>query len=180
MQIQKTQVAAEAAGARGGPGNRTPAKKVEEWYTMVVYEKKRVKTVVLYVRRETFTFKIPAHVRIDEIAVIMKRWRVGNAVACSARIHAVNLAKLIDHYAYAEAGFKISLLDPIFRAAALNGYKVHPNELYVRLWLSAPLGEPLFRAGDPLERELGDCIKYFTNSYNVWRMSTPPWAVPPC
>lgn len=175
MQTQKLQAAAEAAGARGGPGNRTPAK-IEEWYTVVIYEKKRVKTVVLYVGRETFTFNVPAHVNIGDIAVIMKSWQVGATKAYSARIHAANLAMLIDSYAHDEAVRKISLLDPVYRAAALNGYKVHDNELYVKLWLDKHLGEELFHVGDPRERELGECIKHFTSSYGIWRMVTPPWA----
>jgi hypothetical protein len=165
-----------AAGARGGPGNRTPAKKIEEWYTIVVYEKRRVSTVVLYVGRETFTFKVPADRKISDLAVVVKKWRVGAAKAYSARIHAVNLVRLIDSYAHEEAVRKISLLDPVYRAAALHGYKVHDNELYVKLWLSAPLGEPLFPIGDPRERELGACIKAFTHSFGIWRMVTPPWA----
>jgi hypothetical protein len=169
-------VAARAAGARGGPGNRTPARKVEEWYTIVVYEKKRISTVVLYVGRETFTFKVPTYRRISDLAVVMKRWQVGATKAYSARIHAVNLVRLIDKYAHEEAVRKIMLLDPVYRAAALNGYKVHDNELYVKLWLEHELGEELFHVGDPRERELGDCIKHFTHSYRVWRMVTPPWA----
>jgi len=175
MANENIQVAArEAAGARGGPGNRTP--EVEEWYTIVVYEKKRVKTVVAYIGRETFTFKVSPHVNVGNIAVIMKKWKVGSAVAYSARIHAVNLVKLIDAYAYEEARRKISLFDPVYRAAALNGYKVHDNELYVKLWLEHELGEELFPIGDPRERELGRCIKAFTHSFGIWRMVTPPWA----
>ena len=177
MTTQKTQVAAErAAGAGGGPGNGTPAHKVEEWYTIVVYEKKRVKTVVAYIGRETFTFKVSPHINVGNIAVVMKKWRVGATKAYSARIHAVNLAKLIDSYAHEEAVKKISLLDPVYRAAALHGYKVHDNELYVKLWLEHELGEELFPIGDPRERELGRCIKAFTHSFGIWRMVTPPWA----
>jgi hypothetical protein len=176
MQTQKLQVAAaEAAGARGAPGSRRPP----EWYAIVVYEKKRIKTVVLYAGRETFAFKVPAHVSIGD-AVIMKRWQVGAAKAYSARIHAVNLVKLINAYAYNEARLRISLFDPIYRAAALSGYKVHDNELYVKLWLEHELGEELFRAGDPRERELGGCIRAFTHSYGIWRMVTPPWAAATC
>ena len=174
MTTQNQMAAEGAAGARGGPGNRTP--EVEEWYTIVVYEKRRVKTVVAYIGRETFTFKVSPHVNVGNIAVIMKKWKVGSAVAYSARIHAVNLVKLIDAYAYEEARRKISLFDPVYRAAALNGYKVHDNELYVKLWLEHELGEELFHIGDPRERELGGCIKAFTHSFGIWRMVTPPWA----
>jgi len=173
MESNKIHMAPQGAGAGGGPGNRTP---VEEWYTIVVYEKRRVKTVVAYIGRETFTFNVSADVNVGNIAVIMKKWKVGNAVAYSARIHAANLVKLIDSYAHEEATRKISLLDPVYRAAALNGYKVHDNALYVELWLSKPLGEPLFPIGDPRERELGHCIKAFTHSFGIWRMVTPPWA----
>jgi len=70
---------------------------------------------------------------LKHIAVIMKKWLVGATKAYSARIHAVNLVKLIDSYAHEEAVRKISLLDPVYRAAALHGYKVHDNELYVKL-----------------------------------------------
>jgi len=177
MRTQKLQVAAvEAAGARGGPGNRTPAKKnkVKEWYTIVVYEKKRVKTVVVYIGRETFTFKASGAAEI--LGVVMKRWQVGATKAYSARIHAVNLVRLIDKYAHEEARRKLFLLDRVYRAAALNGYKAHDNELYVKLWLEHELGEPLFHTGDPRERELGECLKHFTHSYGLWRMVTPPWA----
>jgi hypothetical protein len=172
MQTQKLKVAARAAGARGGPGNRTPA----EWYTIVVYERRRVSTVVLYVGRWTFTFKVPTYRKIRDLAVVVKEWRVGGTPAYSARIHAKNLVDLINAYAYEEAVRKMSLIDPIYRAAALNGYKVHDNELYVRLWLEHPLGAELFPIGDPRERELGTCIKHFTHSYGIWRMVTPPWA----
>ena len=175
MQAQKLQAAAEAAGARGGPGNRTPAR-IKEWYTIVVYEKKRVSTVVAYIGREMFVFKVPTSKRISDLAVVMKRWQVGGRLAYSARIHAVNLAMLIDAYVYDKAVRKLTVIDKVYRAAALNGYKVHDNELYVKLWLSAPLGEPLFRVGDPRERELGVCLKHFTHSYGIWRMVTPPWA----
>ena len=175
MATQKIQMAAEAAGARGGPGNRTPAK-IEEWYTVVIYEKRRVKTVVLYVGRETFTFKVPAHINVGDIAVIMKKWKVGNAVGYSARIHAANLAMLIDSYAHEEAVRKISLLDPVYRAAARNGYRVHSNKYFVKLWLEHQLGEPVGRVGEIDEYALGACIKHFTHSYGLWRMVTPPWA----
>jgi Arc/MetJ family transcription regulator len=268
-----------------GAGPATELAPAKEWYTIVVYEKPRSKTVVLYVGRKTFTFKVPASINVGNIAVVMKRWRVSDkTVACSARIHVANLAKLlrayapevaealepilhaaearvdvvaradgarpeaaaerkprvieevdvvvyerpnvktvevhidndtftfnvpasckvngvvkkasteggakvyymrvrardiaelIRKYAYDKATRKISLLDPLFRAAALQGLKVHHNELYVKLWLEHELGEPLFRVGDPRERELGSCIKHFTHSYRIWRMVTPPWA----
>ena len=172
MITQKIQMPAVQAGGVGGAWQQKPP----EWYTIVVYEKKRVKTVVAYIGKETFMFKVSPHINVGNIAVIMKKWKVGSAVAYSARIHAVNLVKLIDSYAHEEAVRKISLLDPVYRAAALNGYRVHDNELYIKLWLSAPLGTPLFHTGDPRERELGDCLKHFTHSYGIWRMVTPPWA----
>jgi hypothetical protein len=98
MQIQKVQVAAaEAAGARGGPGNRTPAR---EWYTIVVYERRRVKTVVLYVGRMTYTFNVSIDVDIGDIAVILERWFIGGKMfAYSASIHVKNLAELVRRYA---------------------------------------------------------------------------------
>jgi len=172
MTAQKIQVAAErAARARGGPGNRTP---VKEWYTVVVYERRRIKTLVVYIGRETFVFKVPADRAVK--GTVAKQWKVGNTMAYSVVVRAADLAELIHAYAYEESARKISLLDPVFRVAALQGYKVHDNELYVKLWLSAPLGEPLFPIGDPRERELGGCIKAFTHSFGIWRMVTPPWA----
>ena len=175
MTTQNIQVAArEAAGARGGPGNRTPAKKIEEWYTIVVYEKKRVKTVVAYIGKETFTFKVPVSRTVR--GVVAKQWKIGNTVAYSVVVRAADLAELIDSYAHEEAVRKISLLDPVYRAAAMQGYRVHDNELYVKLWLEHELGEELFPIGDPRERELGRCIKAFTHSFGIWRMVTPPWA----
>jgi hypothetical protein len=182
MVAQKIQMAAAgAAGASGGARQQNPPAKaaaspakIKEWYTVVIYEKRRVSTVVLYVGREAFTFKLPARISVG--GVIMKKWKVGSAVGYSARIHAASLAMLIDSYAHGEAVRKISLLDPVYRAAALNGYKVHGNELYVKLWLEHKLGEELFHTGDPRERELGECIKHFTHSYGIWRMVTPPWA----
>lgn len=174
MQVQKTKVAAaRAAGAGGGPArqqNRAP----KEWYTVVVYEKKKTKTVVLYVGRETFTFKVPFNREIR--GAVKKTWSVGKTKAYSMKVHAKDLAELIHIYAFTDAARKISLLDPVFRAAALSGYKVHNNELYVKLWLEHELGELLFHVGDPRERELGGCLKHFTHSYGVWRMVTPPWA----
>jgi len=165
-------VPASAGGARGGPGNRTPA--IPTTYTVVVYEKKRIKTVVLYVGRETFTFKMPASRGIP--GDVKKQWSLGRTRAYSMRVRARDIVELIDAYAYEDARRRIFMLDPVYRAAALAGYKVHDNELYVKLWLERPLGEPLFRVGDPRERELGDCLKHFTHSYRIWRMVTPPWA----
>jgi hypothetical protein len=170
----KTQIKMAPRGAGAVGGARQKKSPVKEWYTVVVYEKKKTKTVVLYVGRETFKFKIPAGREV--LGVVLKKWRVGNTVAYSMSIHAKNLVKLIDAYAHEEATRKISMFDPIYRAAALAGYKVHDNELYVKLWLTKPLGEPLFHTGDPRERELGDCLKHFTHSYGIWRMVTPPWA----
>jgi len=175
MSKNQNQVAAlAAAGARGGPGNRTPA----QYYTVVVYERKKVKTAVLYIGGETFVFKVPIEREIR--GIVKKTWRVGNAMAYSMRVRARDVAELIHMYAYEEAARKISLLDPLFRVAALQGYKVHDNELYVKLWLSAPLGTPLFHTGDLLERKLGDCLTHFTHSYGIWRMVTPPWATIRC
>jgi hypothetical protein len=101
MQKQKTvRAAARAAGASGGPGNRTPARKVEEWYTIVVYEKLRSKTVVLYLGAEAVTFKVPAGVEIRNLAVVVKQWLAGGKTpAYSARIHVKNLAELLRAYA---------------------------------------------------------------------------------
>jgi len=180
MAVKQISVAPKGAGARGGPGNRTPAKqKLKEWYTVAVYEKKRVKTVVVYVGRETFTFTVPVAVEIK--GVVVKQWRIGNTVAHSVSVHAVEIVRLIDMYAYDKATRKISLLDDVYRAAVIyGGYKVHDNALYVELWRDHRLGELLFPVGDPRERELGECIKHFTHSYGIWRMVTPPWATVRC
>jgi len=169
------QLAPKRGGAGGGPARQTNRAPIKKFYTVVVYERKRVKTVVLYVGRETFVFSVPAYREIH--GVVVKTWTVGNTKAYVMLVRAGVIAELIHMYAYEEAKRKISLLDPVFRAAVIyDGYKVHDNALYVELWLSAPLGAELFRVGDPRERELGDCIKHFTHSYGIWRMVTPPWA----
>jgi histone H3/H4 len=117
MQAQKTEVAAaRAAGASGGPGNRTPAR---EWYTIVVYEKPRSKTVVLYLGAKAVTFKIPADVEIRDLAVVIKRWLAGGKVpAYSARIHVKNLAELLNAYAPDVA----EQLAPTLRVAEVVAY----------------------------------------------------------
>jgi len=179
MATQNIQVAAERAAGAVGAGPATEQAPIRKWYTVVVYEKRRVKKVVVYVGRDTFTFTVPVYREIR--GVVIKTWAIGNTRAYSMTVRAGVIADLILSYAYEEARRKISLLDPVFRAAVIyDGYKVHDNALYVELWLSKPLGEPLFRAGDPLERELGGCLKHFTNSYNLWRMVTPPWATIRC
>jgi len=143
-------------------------------FTAVVYRKRRVKKVVLYAGGGfPFVFAVPAGAELR--GRVRKRWVVGGIEAYSIRVRAADVAKLIDMYAHEAACRKISILDPVYRAAARQGYKVHGNELYVKLWLSAPLGEPLFPIGDPRERELGACIRGFTHSYGIWRMVTPPW-----
>ena len=97
---ETVRAASTAAGARGGPGNRTPARKVEEWYTIVVYEKPHSKTVVLYLGAEAVTFKVPAGVEIRNLAVVVRRWLAGGRTpAYSARIHVKNLAELLRAYA---------------------------------------------------------------------------------
>jgi hypothetical protein len=117
VQAQKTiRAAVKAAGAVGaGPATeRAPVKQIREWYTIVVYEKPRAKTVVLYVGREAYTFKVPAEVNIGNVAVIMRRWLAGGKTpACSASIHIINLAKLLNAYAREVAG----VLEPVIRAA---------------------------------------------------------------
>jgi hypothetical protein len=173
--MEKTQIqvaATRAAGAVGGAWQKKPP--VKEWCTVVVYERKRTKTVVLYVGRETFAFKVPAGREVR--GVVEKAWTAGGVRAYSMRVRAVDVAELIIAYAYEEATRKISLLDPVFRAAARQGLWIHSNDLYVKLWLEHPLGAELFPIGDPRERELGACIKSFTHSFGIWRMVTPPWA----
>ena len=180
METQKIQMPALRAGGAAPPGPATEqGGRVKKWYTVVVYEKKRVKTVVLYVGGETFVFSVPIDREIK--GIVVKEWSIGNTRAYSMTVRAGVIADLILSYAYEEATRKISLLNPVFRAAVIyDGYKVHDNALYVELWLSAPLGTPLFHTGDPRERELGECIKHFTHSYGIWRMVTPPWATIRC
>jgi len=152
---------------------QTGRRRRRQTFTVVVYRKKRIKRVVLYAGGGVFVFTVPAGVEVS--GRVRKRWAVGGAEAYSARIRAADAAKLIDMYAHEAACRKITILDPVYRAAALQGYKVHDNELYVKLWLERELGEPLFHIGDPRERELGTCIKGFTHSFGIWRMVTPPW-----
>jgi len=163
-------VAAGAAGAVGGARQQKPP----VWYTVVVYEKRRIKTVVLYVGGETFTFKVPASRKIA--GTVKRQWSLGGTKAYSMRVRARDVAELIDAYAHEDARRRISTLDNVYRAAALAGYRVHRNDYYVQLWLSKPLGEPLGHVGEIDERALGDCLKHFTHSYRIWRMVTPPWA----
>ena len=145
-------------------------------YTAVVYVRKRVKRVVLYIPGEVqpFVFTVPASREVG--GRVVRRWRVGNTEAYTVRMRAIDVVQLVDAYAHEEAVKKIHMFDPIYREAARQGYRVHGNELYVELWLSAPLGTPLFHTGDARERQLGACIKHFTHSYGIWRMVTPPWA----
>jgi len=142
-------------------------------FTIVMYAKKRVKRVVLYAGYRPFVFTISADKEVN--GKIKKRWKVGNTEAYSMRVRGVDIAPLILTNAYEEACRRIGDLDPVFREAARQGFKVHHNEYYVQLWLSKPLGEPLGRVGEIDERALGDCLKHFTHSYGIWRMVTPPW-----
>ncbi|MFZ8809882.1 MAG: hypothetical protein ACO2PN_17490 [Pyrobaculum sp.] len=138
-------------------------------FTIVVYIKRRFKKVVLYVGRSTFVFTTTAEIK----GRVRKRWRVGKTEAFSARVRGEAITPLL--HGDEKACKKISLLDPVFREAARNGYQVHRNIYFVELWLSKPLGEPLGRIDQIDERELGVCIKCFTHSYGLWRIVTPPW-----
>jgi hypothetical protein len=140
-------------------------------FTIVVYMKKRIKRIVLYAGYRPFVFTITADKEIK--GRIKKRWKIGNTEAYSMRVRGIDIAPFL--YAQEDACMRISDLDPVFREAARQGFRVHRNEYYVQLWLSKPLGEPLGRIGEIDERALGDCIKHFTHSYGVWRMVTPPW-----
>ena len=142
-------------------------------FTVVVYVKKRIKRVVLYAGLRPFVFTISADKEVN--GRVKKRWKAGGTEAYSMRIRGIDIAPLILTYAYEEACRKIRELDPLFREAARQGYRVHRNDYYIRLWLAKPLGEPLGRVGEIDERALGDCIKHFTHSYGLWRMVTPPW-----
>jgi hypothetical protein len=95
VQMQKTEAAPQGAGAGGGPAwQQNWASK--EWYTIVVYERPRLKTVVVYVGDRVFAFKAPACAVVS--AEVLKMWRIGNTVAYSARIYAADLAELINTY----------------------------------------------------------------------------------
>ena len=142
-------------------------------FTAVVYVKRRIKRVVLYAGYRPFVFTISADKEVN--GRVKKRWKIGNTEAYSMRVRGIDIAPLIDAYAHEEACRKISDLDPLFREAARQGYKVHHNEYYIQLWLAKPLGEPLGHVGEIDERVLGDCLKHFTHSYRIWRMVTPPW-----
>jgi hypothetical protein len=124
MQAQKTKVAAAgAAGALGGARQQKPP--VKEWYTIVVYEKRSVKRVVLYAgRTETFVFSVPADINIGNIAVIIRRWYAGGKVpAYSASIHVKNLAELLRRYAPDVA----ELLAPVLAVAEVAVAEVVAN-----------------------------------------------------
>ncbi len=142
-------------------------------FTIVVYVKKRIKRIVLYAGYRPFVFTISADKEVN--GRVKKRWKIGDTEAYSMRVRGIDIAPLILTNAYEEACRKISDLDPLFREAARQGYKVHHNDYYIKLWLSKPLGEPLGHVGEIDERALGDCLKHFTHSYRIWRMVTPPW-----
>jgi hypothetical protein len=142
-------------------------------FTAVAYVKRRIKRVVLYAGRRPFVFTISADKELD--GRVKKRWRVGGTEAYSMRVRGMDIVPLILANAHKEACRRIRELDPLFREAARQGYRVHHNDYYVQLWLAKPLGEPLGRVGEIDERALGDCIKHFTHSYGLWRMVTPPW-----
>jgi len=142
-------------------------------FTVVVYVKKRIKRIVLYAGYRPFVFTISADKEVN--GRVKKRWKIGDTEAYSVRVRGIDIAPVILTNAYEEACRKISDLDPLFREAAHQGYKVHHNDYYIKLWLSKPLGEPLGHVGEIDERALGDCLKHFTHSYRIWRMVTPPW-----
>jgi hypothetical protein len=142
-------------------------------FSAVVYVKKRIKRVVLYAGRRPFVFTISAYKEVN--GRVKKRWKIGDTEAYSMRVRGIDIAPLILTNAYEEACRKIRELDPLFREAARQGYRIHHNDYYVQLWLAKPLGEPLGRVGEINELELGACIKHFTHSYGLWRMVTPPW-----
>ncbi len=116
--MQKQKTAGAASAAAGASGGARQQKSPREWYTIVVYEKPRYKTVVFYLGKwQTFRFKVPASINVGNIAVIIRRWRVSDkTVACSASIHVANLAKLLQEYAREEAE-KAGILEPILREA---------------------------------------------------------------
>ena len=118
MQAQKTvRAAAEAAGASGGARQQKPPK---EWYTLIVYERRRTKTAMLYLRRwQTFRFKLPADVKIGDIAVIIKRWRIGGTVAYSTSINVANLLKLLSDSGVCEEA--AGMLEALSRGAVCRG-----------------------------------------------------------
>jgi hypothetical protein len=167
----RVDVVARADGARPEAAAERKPRVIEE---VDVYERPNVKTVEVHIDNDTFTFNVPASCKVN--GVVKKASTEGGAKVYYMRVRARDIAELIRMYAYDNAVRKLTILDPLFRAAALQGLKIHHNELYVKLWPAKPLGEPLFRIGDQRERELGDCIKHFTHSYGIWRMVTPPWA----
>ncbi|MFP3169533.1 MAG: hypothetical protein RXR01_10535 [Thermoproteus sp.] len=140
-------------------------------FTVVVYARKRIKRVVLYANYKPFVFTITADKVIG--GTVKKRWKAGNTEAYSMRVRGIDIAPFL--HAKEDACRRYWDLDPVFREAVREGYRVHHNEYYVQLWLSKPLGEPVGRVGEIDERALGDCIKHFTHSYAQWRIVTPPW-----
>jgi hypothetical protein len=138
-------------------------------FTIVVYIKRRFKKVVLYVGRSTFVFTTTAEIK----GLVRKMWRIGRSEAYSARVRGEEMASLL--HGMENACRKASVLDPVFREAARNGYRVHNNKYFVKLWLSKSLGEPVGRVGEIDEYALGTCVKCFTHSYGLWRIVTPPW-----
>jgi hypothetical protein len=101
-------------------------------FTVVVYVKKRIKRVVLYAGRRPFVFSISDDKKVN--GRVRKRWKIGDTEAYSMRVRGIDIAPLILTNAYEEACRKIRELDPLFREAAHQGYRVHHNDYYVQLW----------------------------------------------
>jgi len=117
VQAQKTiRAAAEAAGVGGSPArqqNRAP-----EWYTIVVYERPRSKTAVVYAHGRAFVFRMSAGAIVS--AEVLKLWRIGKTLAYSAHIHVADLSELLNEYAREKAA---GIPEPLLHIVKAESYR---------------------------------------------------------
>jgi hypothetical protein len=122
VQVQKTNVAAaEAAGAGGSPAwqqNGASVKTFGEWYTIVVYERPRSKTVVVYAHGRAFVFRMSAGAIVS--AEVLKVWRIGKTLAYSAHIHVTDLSELLNEYAREKAA---RIPEPLLHIVKAESYR---------------------------------------------------------
>ena len=136
----------------------------------MVYRKKYVRRVVLYVSGRAFVFTT----RSDLGGRVRRCWLAGGRTeGCSVRVRASDVARLL--LGREEACRKPAVLDRLFRDAVREGFKVHGNDYFVQLWLSKPLGEVVGERGEVDVGRLGDCVKCFSWSFGRFSVVTPPW-----
>jgi hypothetical protein len=134
-------------------------------YTVVVYRRKRVGRVVLYVGPTPIVFSTSVEIG----GRVRRRWSAGGVPAVSLRVKASEVAPAVQLAAAELCGRYLKELDGLFREAAREGYRPHRNDVFVRLWLEGRA------AGEEERIALGPCVSCLTNSYGRWVVNTPPW-----